>query len=316
MASFAPSAADVDAAEANEQAALSQAEQGAGEEVPAAAAVEVPSEAAQSEMEAAAAAPEAVSQEAAAAQEAPVAPEPEAPAAVPPAPESPAVAVPTAESPTAAIPTAESPAEAPAVAAPTAVAAASSSLASAEVESAAEVKEKLPQDDHVLREHLRALLKGQDVNTLSMKGLRGLLAIRLDLDPSVVHAEKERLKHLVEPLVVEMNAPAPSASTPPPKGPAMSNALSPSAPSAVQPPRQDARKRQATAMTRTEFLKRARSIPVTFGDRDYIAHPRTFSTGSCGYMVQQKVAVNVGGEELTMQLNLNCTIIGSKAWQQ
>merc|ERR1712151_1040375 len=67
-------------------------------------------------------------------------------------------------------------------------------------------------------------------------------------------------------------------------------------------------------MTRNAFLEAAGAINVQIGDNHLKVPSRKFSTGSVGFYNQQKIVLNVGGQELTLQCQINCTVLGSKEW--
>mmetsp|Transcript_87310 Transcript_87310/g.271259 ORF Transcript_87310/g.271259 Transcript_87310/m.271259 type:complete len:232 (-) Transcript_87310:154-849(-) len=80
-------------------------------------------------------------------------------------------------------------------------------------------------------------------------------------------------------------------------------------------PRTGAKSLQASVMTRKEFMKKAKGFAVQIGDRKIQGAPKQFSTGSCGFFGASKVVLKVGDEDLTLQCQINCTVIGSKQWQ-
>merc|ERR1712228_482268 len=67
-------------------------------------------------------------------------------------------------------------------------------------------------------------------------------------------------------------------------------------------------------MTRKAFLEAADAITVQIGENKMKVESRKFSTGSVGFYNQQKIVLNVGGQDLTLQCQINCTVLGSKEW--
>jgi len=75
------------------------------------------------------------------------------------------------------------------------------------------------------------------------------------------------------------------------------------------------KERQAASMTRKEFMKKAKTFSVELGDRKLQVASKQFSTGSCGFFGMGKVTLQVGEQPLTLQCQINCTVIGSKQWK-
>ena len=65
-------------------------------------------------------------------------------------------------------------------------------------------------------------------------------------------------------------------------------------------------------ITRDEFTQHAQPIKVSIGDKTYTARPKSFSTGSLGWNINDKITVEVNGKEVTVQVGMNLTIVGSK----
>jgi hypothetical protein len=68
----------------------------------------------------------------------------------------------------------------------------------------------------------------------------------------------------------------------------------------------------ALALTREQFRTHARPLPVVINGKELTAMAKEFSTGSLGWNVNDKMAVEVGGQTVMVQVGLNLTIIGSK----
>jgi hypothetical protein len=65
-------------------------------------------------------------------------------------------------------------------------------------------------------------------------------------------------------------------------------------------------------VTREKFGTEGKPLLVSIGDRQIVATPREFSTGSFGWYAGEKVIVDVGGTPVRVQVGLTLTVIGSK----
>ncbi|MBX9582886.1 MAG: hypothetical protein K2X87_21470 [Gemmataceae bacterium] len=68
----------------------------------------------------------------------------------------------------------------------------------------------------------------------------------------------------------------------------------------------------ALALTREQFRGHAKPLPVVINGKELTAMAKEFSTGSLGWNINDKLAVEVGGQTVMVQVGLNLTIIGSK----
>lgn len=68
----------------------------------------------------------------------------------------------------------------------------------------------------------------------------------------------------------------------------------------------------ALALTREQFRTQAKALPVVINGKEMTAAAKEFSTGSLGWNINDKLAVEVGGQTVMVQVGLNLTIIGSK----
>ncbi|HEY2910918.1 MAG TPA: hypothetical protein VGI99_11770 [Gemmataceae bacterium] len=66
------------------------------------------------------------------------------------------------------------------------------------------------------------------------------------------------------------------------------------------------------AITREQFRTAAKAVPVVIGGKEMIAMVKEFSTGSLGWNINDKMAIEVDGKPVMVQVGLNLTIIGSK----
>lgn len=73
-----------------------------------------------------------------------------------------------------------------------------------------------------------------------------------------------------------------------------------------------AKSKTTCPVSRAEFLKEAKTLTIKVGDKEFIASPRQFSTGSLGWNVNDKMTVEVNGKPVTLQVGMNLTVVGSK----
>ena len=65
-------------------------------------------------------------------------------------------------------------------------------------------------------------------------------------------------------------------------------------------------------ITRAQFTTVAKVLTVKVGDRDFLALPKEFSTGSLGWNVNDKITLDIGGTPVVVQVGMNLTLVGSK----
>jgi hypothetical protein len=65
-------------------------------------------------------------------------------------------------------------------------------------------------------------------------------------------------------------------------------------------------------VSRKEFTENAKPVEVVIGDKKIIAQPREFSTGSLGWNINDKTTITIGDKQVTVQIGMNLTIVGSK----
>jgi hypothetical protein len=71
-------------------------------------------------------------------------------------------------------------------------------------------------------------------------------------------------------------------------------------------------KKSTCPITRAQFRQHAKPLTIKVGEREYKAVPKEFSTGSLGWNVNEKMTVDIGGTEVTVQIGMNLTVVGSK----
>ncbi len=69
---------------------------------------------------------------------------------------------------------------------------------------------------------------------------------------------------------------------------------------------------KACPITRAEFREGAKPVQVKIGEVSLLADVKEFSTGSLGWFVNGKTLIDVGGKQVSVQIGLNLTIVGSK----
>ena len=65
-------------------------------------------------------------------------------------------------------------------------------------------------------------------------------------------------------------------------------------------------------VTRIEFRQEAQPLKIEVNGVPMIAEVKEFSTGSLGWYLNSKSVVEVGGKQVTVQIGMNITVIGSK----
>ena len=71
-------------------------------------------------------------------------------------------------------------------------------------------------------------------------------------------------------------------------------------------------KKSSCPITRAQFRQNAKALTVKIGDKEFKAVVKEFSTGSLGWNVNDKMVVDIGGVDVTVQIGMNLTIVGSK----
>jgi hypothetical protein len=71
-------------------------------------------------------------------------------------------------------------------------------------------------------------------------------------------------------------------------------------------------KKTSCPVTREEFATHAKPVQVTIGSTALPAEVKQFSTGSFGWYLGGKTAIDVNGKLVSVQIGMNLTVIGSK----
>lgn len=177
--------------------------------------------------------------------------------------------------------------------------------------------------------HVRTILEGQDLTTMSLKEVRSKLEVKLGKEPGSLDPAKGEIKALVSAEITrqqEQEEGDGSASGSDSGGKKQATATKrdreekkdDDEPSARKKKKKGegkgATKRQSDAMTRKHFMDNAQPFKVKIGDKEVKVPPKNFSTGSCGFYASQKVTLDVDGQPLTLQCQFSCQVIGSKQW--
>lgn len=65
-------------------------------------------------------------------------------------------------------------------------------------------------------------------------------------------------------------------------------------------------------VSRVEFRESAQPVKVEINGIPMMAEVKEFSTGSLGWYLNGKSVIDVGGKQVSVQIGMNITIIGSK----
>ncbi len=65
-------------------------------------------------------------------------------------------------------------------------------------------------------------------------------------------------------------------------------------------------------VTRADFRESAQPVKVEINGIPMMAEVKEFSTGSLGWYLNGKTVIDVGGKQVSVQIGLNLTIVGSK----
>lgn len=65
-------------------------------------------------------------------------------------------------------------------------------------------------------------------------------------------------------------------------------------------------------VTRAEFREGAQPIKIVINDIPMMAEVKEFSTGSLGWYLNGKTVIDVGGKQVSVQIGMSLTIVGSK----
>jgi hypothetical protein len=65
-------------------------------------------------------------------------------------------------------------------------------------------------------------------------------------------------------------------------------------------------------VSRKEFTEHAKAVEITLNGQAMRVPVKEFSTGSLGWYLNNKINMELNGKDVTVQIGLNLTIVGSK----
>jgi hypothetical protein len=65
-------------------------------------------------------------------------------------------------------------------------------------------------------------------------------------------------------------------------------------------------------VSRSQFLSKAKPVSVSINGVPLLAQVKEFSTGSLGWYLNGKTAIEVDGVPVSVQIGMNMTVVGSK----
>lgn len=70
--------------------------------------------------------------------------------------------------------------------------------------------------------------------------------------------------------------------------------------------------KSSSPITRAQFRSGAKPVTVAINGTPHLAEVKEFSTGSLGWYLNGKTVIEVDGVQVSVQIGLNLTIVGSK----
>ena len=65
-------------------------------------------------------------------------------------------------------------------------------------------------------------------------------------------------------------------------------------------------------VTRAQFTTKAEPLKVVINGQELLADVKEFSTGSFGWYLNGKIVVPIDGKNVSVQIGMNLTVVGSK----
>ncbi|MBK8097605.1 MAG: hypothetical protein IPK26_10880 [Planctomycetes bacterium] len=65
-------------------------------------------------------------------------------------------------------------------------------------------------------------------------------------------------------------------------------------------------------LTQAQFVAQAKPLKININGQDMLAEVKAFSTGSFGWYLNGKTAIEVDGKVVSVQIGMNMTVVGSK----
>ena len=75
-------------------------------------------------------------------------------------------------------------------------------------------------------------------------------------------------------------------------------------------------KKTTCPISRDDFRTKAKPVKIVIGGVEQEAEVKEFSTGSLGWYLNAKIALDIDGQRVPVQIGLNLTIVGSKELPQ
>jgi hypothetical protein len=178
----------------------------------------------------------------------------------------------------------------------------------------------------VLTAELKDLLEGRDLNTISVKEVRAELEQRLGLAAGSLEARREELLVLLKGEVQRIVSLRDNLT--PEKASRHSGAKRKYAQfdGLVARPRtrwadgeaaeaEQASEEPLQKISRKDFLAAPSSLCLQVEGQPIQLTAKRFSSGTCGYYSCSRLQVNINGVKRELQLQVNCAVLGSDAWE-
>eukprot|EP00746_Dinoflagellata_sp_MGD_P160667 gnl/MRDRNA2_/MRDRNA2_87524_c0_seq1.p1 gnl/MRDRNA2_/MRDRNA2_87524_c0~~gnl/MRDRNA2_/MRDRNA2_87524_c0_seq1.p1 ORF type:complete len:191 (+),score=64.97 gnl/MRDRNA2_/MRDRNA2_87524_c0_seq1:102-674(+) len=169
-------------------------------------------------------------------------------------------------------------------------------------------------------------LIGKDINSMSLKDLRRDLEKKFSLEELSMDVRKSEVQTLA---VAELQriAAADEAVQEKEKEKENADAAKPKREKRKReeqegeerPPSKAMQANKDSGMTKKRFLAKADAITIPRGvinDKPIKIGVKEFSTGSSGWHTSSKAKIDVDGEELMCQVNIQLIVVGSKEWDK
>lgn len=77
-------------------------------------------------------------------------------------------------------------------------------------------------------------------------------------------------------------------------------------------PKKSSDRKTECPVTKKQFADKAPNLKISIHGKEFFSPPKAFSTGSVGWMLNDKFQVEVDGKLCTVQIGLNMIVVGSK----
>lgn len=194
-------------------------------------------------------------------------------------------------------------------------------------EARASAEEQTEPTEAVLVEHIRVILAGTDLESTSMRALRGELEQRLGLGAGALDAHRDQIIELVQAEIGRiqkvLGTPArrPGRSKGGAEEPRSSRKRRRQGPEDEDRVAKDSQQIPAESsaapagLTKADFLKKEWRLSVNVGGKKLKLPTKAFQSGGLGFYITDQVEVEYEGKPMTLQCQINCAVIGSKTWE-